>query len=125
MFYGSKRIEHLIIPLIICGGSGTRLWPASRDSRPKQFLPLFEALSTFQATVRRTSDPAPFEPPVVITNDKYYSLVTAQLDELNIRADIVLEPEARDSGLPYWRERCSLPKIEAIMPLSWRWQPTI
>ena len=42
-----------IVPLIMCGGAGTRLWPASRESRPKQFLPLFGPLSTFQETMRR------------------------------------------------------------------------
>jgi mannose-1-phosphate guanylyltransferase/mannose-6-phosphate isomerase len=98
VYRGSKRKAHLIIPLIICGGSGTRLWPASRESRPKQFLALFEALSMFQETVKRVTDPALFGAPVIITNGKYGSLVAAQLDELDIRADIVLEPEARDSG---------------------------
>ena len=45
-----------IIPLIMCGGAGTRLWPASREVRPKQFLPLFGARSTFQDTLVRVSD---------------------------------------------------------------------
>ena len=45
-----------IIPLIMCGGAGTRLWPASREGRPKQFLPLFGPHSTFQDTLRRVSD---------------------------------------------------------------------
>jgi len=45
-----------ITPLIMCGGAGTRLWPASRENRPKQFLPPFGALSTFQETVRRVAD---------------------------------------------------------------------
>jgi mannose-1-phosphate guanylyltransferase len=42
----------------MCGGAGTRLWPASREDRPKQFLPLFGPYSTFQDTIRRVSDPA-------------------------------------------------------------------
>ena len=45
-----------IIPLIMCGGAGTRLWPASREGRPKQFLRLFGPRSTFQETIRRVSD---------------------------------------------------------------------
>ena len=45
-----------IIPLIMCGGAGTRLWPASREVRPKQFLALFGARSTFQETLLRVSD---------------------------------------------------------------------
>jgi len=58
-----------IIPLIMCGGAGTRLWPASREVHPKQFLPLFGARSTFQDTLLRVSDAALFERPVVITNN--------------------------------------------------------
>ena len=58
-----------IIPLIMCGGAGTRLWPASREVRPKQFLPLFGPRSTFQETMLRVSDPALFDRPIVITNN--------------------------------------------------------
>ena len=50
-----------IVPLIMCGGAGTRLWPASREVRPKQFLPLFGARSTFQDTILRVSEPALFD----------------------------------------------------------------
>ena len=57
-----------ITPLIMCGGAGTRLWPASREGRPKQFLRLFGTYSTFQETVRRVSDPALFDKPIVLTN---------------------------------------------------------
>ena len=89
----------LITPLIICGGAGTRLWPASRQSRPKQFLTLFDGgLSTFQETARRVADPTLFTAPVIITHAAYRPLVAAQLSELGIRADILLEPEARGSG---------------------------
>ena len=59
----------------MCGGAGTWLWPASRDNRPKQFLPLFGALSTFQGTVRRVTDPALFARPIVVTNGQYRFLV--------------------------------------------------
>jgi mannose-1-phosphate guanylyltransferase/mannose-6-phosphate isomerase len=88
----------LITPLIVCGGSGTRLWPASRADRPKQFLPLFGPLSTFQETVRRVADPELFERPLVVTNRKHRFAVAEQLEEIEIEADILLEPEARDSG---------------------------
>jgi mannose-1-phosphate guanylyltransferase/mannose-6-phosphate isomerase len=87
-----------IYPLIVCGGSGTRLWPASRASRPKQFLPLFGALSTFQQTLRRVSDADLFGKPVIVTNREHRFLVADQLQEIGITADILLEPEARDSG---------------------------
>src|SRR3954471_5626082 len=91
-------MDRRIIPLIMCGGAGTRLWPASREVRPKQFLPLFGPRSTFQQTLLRVSDPALFERPVVITNATYRFMVLEQLTELGIEADILLEPMRRDSG---------------------------
>jgi mannose-1-phosphate guanylyltransferase/mannose-6-phosphate isomerase len=87
-----------IIPLIMCGGAGTRLWPASREGRPKQFLRLFGARSTFQDTVRRVSDPSLFGRPIVITNAAYRFMVLEQLNEIGLEADILLEPARRDSG---------------------------
>jgi mannose-1-phosphate guanylyltransferase/mannose-6-phosphate isomerase len=82
----------------MCGGAGTRLWPASRENRPKQFLPLFGPLSTFQETVRRVSDPALFGRPVVVTNAQYRFLAAEQLAAIGAEADILLEPVRRDSG---------------------------
>jgi len=87
-----------IIPLIMCGGAGTRLWPASREVRPKQFLPLFGPRSTFQDTLRRVSDAALFERPIVITNMAYRFMVLEQLAEIGLEADVLLEPMRRDSG---------------------------
>jgi mannose-1-phosphate guanylyltransferase / mannose-6-phosphate isomerase len=87
-----------IIPLIMCGGAGTRLWPASRENRPKQFLPLFGRHSTFQETIRRVSDPALFGRPIVITNSQYRFLVAQELAAIEVDADILLEPMRRDSG---------------------------
>jgi mannose-1-phosphate guanylyltransferase/mannose-6-phosphate isomerase len=82
----------------MCGGAGTRLWPASREGRPKQFLPLFGARSTFQDTLIRVSDSVLFERPIVITNAAYRFMVVEQLAELGIEADVLLEPARRDSG---------------------------
>src|SRR6201991_3903680 len=87
-----------IVPLIMCGGAGTRLWPASREGRPKQFLPLFGARSTFQDTILRVSDPALFERPMVITNAAYLFMVLEQLADIGREADVLLEPMRRDSG---------------------------
>src|SRR5215468_3250266 len=87
-----------IIPLIMCGGAGTRLWPASREVRPKQFLPLFGARSTFQDTMTRVSDEGLFARPIVITNAAYRFMVLEQLAEIGIEADVLLEPVRRDSG---------------------------
>ena len=87
-----------IIPLIMCGGAGTRLWPASREVRPKLFLPLFGVRSTFQDTILRVSDAALFERPIVITNTAYRFMVLEQLTEIGLEADVLLEPMRRDSG---------------------------
>src|SRR3981189_56722 len=87
-----------IIPLIMCGGAGTRLWPASREVRPKQFLPLFGIRSTFQNTILRVSDALLFERPIVITNMAYRFMVLEHLAEIGLEADVLLEPMRRDSG---------------------------
>ena len=88
----SKRI----IPLIMCGGAGTRLWPASREERPKQFLSLFGIRSTFQDTIARVSDPSLFEQPIIITNAAYRFMVLEQLAEIGAKADVLVEPMRRD-----------------------------
>jgi mannose-1-phosphate guanylyltransferase/mannose-6-phosphate isomerase len=87
-----------IVPLIMCGGAGTRLWPASREVHPKQFLPLFGARSTFQNTLVRVSEAALFDRPIIITNKAYRFMVLEQLSEIGIEADVLLEPTRRDSG---------------------------
>ena len=91
-------MDRRIIPLIMCGGAGTRLWPASREVHPKQFLPLFGARSTFQNTMLRVSEATLFERPVVITNTAYRFMVIEQLAEIGLEADVLLEPMRRDSG---------------------------
>ena len=87
-----------IIPLIMCGGAGTRLWPASREVHPKQFLPLFGTRSTFQDTLSRVSDATLFDRPIIITNNAYRFMVLEQLAEIGLEADVLLEPMRGDSG---------------------------
>src|SRR3954463_13697941 len=91
-------MERPIVPLIMCGGAGTRLWPASREVHPKQFLPLFGPRSTFQDTLLRVSDAALFGRPIIITNAAYRFMVLEQLAEIGVEADVLLEPVRRDSG---------------------------
>jgi mannose-1-phosphate guanylyltransferase/mannose-6-phosphate isomerase len=88
----------LIVPLIMCGGAGTRLWPASREGLPKQFLQLFGRFSTFQETLRRVADPSLFGRPIIISNSQYRFLIVEQLADIGMEADILLEPARRDSG---------------------------
>ena len=87
-----------IVPIILCGGSGTRLWPISRDSFPKQFVPLLGQLSTFQGTLKRVADPALFGKPVIVTNEKFRFLAEEQAAAIGIPVDIIMEPMPRDSA---------------------------
>lgn len=87
-----------IVPVILAGGSGTRLWPVSRDSFPKQFQPLTGDLSTYQQTLKRVSDPDLFEAPVVLTSDPFRFFAQRQAADLGIDATVVLEPARRDSA---------------------------
>src|SRR4051794_39667320 len=82
----------------MCGGAGTRLWPISRESMPKQFVPLVGPDSTFQQVLARIDDAELFDRPIVITNTDFRFIVAEQLRERSIEADIVLEPVRRDSG---------------------------
>jgi mannose-1-phosphate guanylyltransferase/mannose-6-phosphate isomerase len=83
----------------MCGGAGTRLWPVSRESMPKQFVPLVEARSTFQQVLGRIRDQAIFDRPIVITNSDFRFIVAEQMRECGIAGDIVLEPIRRDSAM--------------------------
>lgn len=87
-----------IIPIILCGGAGTRLWPVSRNSMPKQFIRLLGSDSTFQRAMRLISDPQVFAAPIVVTNAEYRFTVLEQCQAINASAQIVLEPLRQDSG---------------------------
>jgi mannose-1-phosphate guanylyltransferase / mannose-6-phosphate isomerase len=91
--------SRLLIPVIMCGGAGTRLWPVSRESMPKQFVPLVEERSTFQQVLGRISDETIFDRPIVITNSDFRFIVAEQMRECGIEGDIVLEPIRRDSAM--------------------------
>ncbi len=88
----------MIIPIIMCGGSGTRLWPASREAMPKQFMPMFGRKSTFQDTLARLKVSDLFDQPIVITNERFRFVAAEQARNIGVSCDIVLEPEARDSA---------------------------
>lgn len=90
--------RQLITPIIMAGGAGTVLWPASSESMPKQFMPLFGDRSSHQETLARVSDAAQFYNPVVITSCDFRFLAAEQARALGIEAGIVLEPVRRDAG---------------------------
>lgn len=87
-----------ITPVILVGGSGKRLWPLSRESMPKQFVPLLGKHSTFQQTLMRVSDRSLFGRPVIATNDAYRFMAEQQAKEIGMEIDILVEPSRRDSG---------------------------
>ena len=91
-------MSNRIVPLIMCGGAGTRLWPLSREGLPKQFISLFGKRSTFQDTLLRISDERLFDRPIVVAGAAYRFRVLEQLAELGLQADILLESARRDSG---------------------------
>ena len=86
----------MIIPVILCGGSGTRLWPLSRRSYPKQLVDALGPRSLFQETMGRVVGEG-FAEPLVIAGNDYRFLIAEQLKELGVGAEIVLEPEGRDT----------------------------
>jgi mannose-1-phosphate guanylyltransferase/mannose-6-phosphate isomerase len=88
----------MIIPVIMAGGAGTRLWPASRETMPKQFIPLFSKRSSFQDTLARVSDSSVFAKPIVLTHTNFRFLAAEQAREIGTSVEIVLEPERRDSA---------------------------
>jgi mannose-1-phosphate guanylyltransferase / mannose-6-phosphate isomerase len=86
-----------IIPILLAGGAGTRLWPVSRDALPKQFLPLVGERSTYQETLKRVADPM-FGPPLVITGPNFHFFARRQAEEIGVDATVVIEPLRRDSA---------------------------
>ncbi len=88
-----------IVPVILSGGMGVRLWPLSRRSHPKQFLSLLGDESLIVSTMRRVVDAARFYPPILVCNEDHRFTVAEQLREARLQVgDILLEPEARNTG---------------------------
>lgn len=88
-----------ITPVILSGGSGTRLWPLSRKSYPKQFSPLLGNRTLFQSAVLRFSGDTAFAPPVVITDVDFRFVVSQQMAEVGVDPSVVLiEPELKNTA---------------------------
>ena len=110
-----------ITPVLLCGGSGTRLWPLSRQSYPKQFVPLLGEETLFQASALRLSGDG-FAAPMVLTNSDFRFIVTEQLTEIGIDpAAILIEPEGRNTApavlaAALWLEKTSPDALMLVAP---------
>lgn len=91
-------MTNLIHPVLLCGGSGTRLWPLSRKSHPKQFVKLFGGESLFQSSARRLTGKG-FSAPSVVTGSDFRFMVVEQLAAIEITPQqILIEPSARNTA---------------------------
>ncbi len=89
----------MITPVILCGGMGTRLWPVSRETFPKQFLVLEDDLSLFQITIKRVLDKQIFTTPIIICNEQHKFRIASQLEDLGVDAlAIILEPMSKNTA---------------------------
>jgi mannose-1-phosphate guanylyltransferase / mannose-6-phosphate isomerase len=89
--------NHKIVPLILAGGNGTRLWPLSRETMPKQFLPLIGERTFYQDALLRVHSGL-FCQPIVIVNEAFRFFAERQARDVDASPTILLEPVARDSG---------------------------
>lgn len=88
-----------MIPIILSGGSGSRLWPLSRSHYPKQFLPLVSAKTMLQETLCRLHGVAHLKPPIAVCNEEHRFIVAEQLREIGVKpAAILLEPIGRNTA---------------------------
>lgn len=99
--------------MILCGGSGTRLWPRSRASKPKPFLPLVGDCTLFEAALARCPADGGFAAPVVVTGRQHLGHVEAQLGDAD-GAQIIVEPSARNTAAAIALAACRLPE-DAVM----------
>src|SRR5882724_12995492 len=96
---GGGKQTGRITPVILSGGSGTRLWPMSRALYPKQLLPLLSRDSLLQETVQRVADAGRFAAPLIIANDEHRFIIAEQLRSSGIAPQaIILEPVGRNTA---------------------------
>ena len=105
-----------LTPVVLCGGSGTRLWPLSRSNLPKQFLPLVSERTMLQETVMRLQGLDGAEAPIAIANEEHRFLVAEQLREISRPAQaLVLEPAGRGTAAAAAAAALIAPQKDALM----------
>ena len=88
-----------VVPVILSGGSGTRLWPMSRELYPKQFIPLIEERSLFQATLQRLSGLEHLSFTLVVCNQEHRFMAAEQVREIGASGvRVMLEPAGRNTA---------------------------
>jgi mannose-1-phosphate guanylyltransferase/mannose-6-phosphate isomerase len=93
-----KNAEAVVHPVVLCGGTGSRLWPLSRSLHPKQLLSVARPETMLQSTVMRTNGPG-FAPTIVLTGEDYRFMIKDQLDAVGATPEtIILEPEPRNTA---------------------------
>ena len=137
----------MIVPVILCGGSGTRLWPLSRRAYPKQLLNLVGDQSLLQQTVTRLEGIPDMAPPLLISNEEHRFLVAEQMREIGVEPQrIILEPVGRNTApavclaLEWAAEHATEASLLILPPImsskilrhfsmqweqQWRWQTRI
>ena len=93
-----KRENAVIIPVILAGGSGTRLWPLSRECHPKQLLPLVNDRTMLQNTLLRVQGLKGVAAPIVVCTEEHRFLVAEQVRAIGTTATIIIEPVGRDTA---------------------------
>ncbi|MEM6489736.1 MAG: mannose-1-phosphate guanylyltransferase/mannose-6-phosphate isomerase [Pseudomonadota bacterium] len=94
----AQKMLKPIVPIVLCGGSGARLWPVSRRAHPKQFCDLLEGGTLFKRTLQRLEG-LEFAPPFLLTSSEFRFLVAEQMEDAGLTPDrIVIEPHARSTA---------------------------
>jgi mannose-1-phosphate guanylyltransferase len=97
-FSAERCSQELIVPVVLSGGGGSRLWPFSTNERPKQFLPLVGSKSLFREALDRVSDKVRFSAPIVVASERHAELCEQELIEAGDAARLILEPCARNTA---------------------------
>ena len=116
-----------IYPVILSGGLGKRLWPISRETYPKQLIPLISEHSLFQKTTQRIKDPLRYFPATIVCNAEQRFVIAEQLNELNVSPNtIILEPTSRNTA-PATALACTLLSEKKLLEpnITQRWRRVI
>lgn len=114
-------MNKIVIPVVLSGGSGTRLWPLSREKYPKQLLPLVGEGTMLQETVARLDGIADLADPIVVCNEEHRFAVAEQLRLMGKRGQILLEPFGRNTApattlAAIWAQRYGGDPVLVVMP---------